>query len=101
MKNIMRKLMNGKTLKIYGLNKSLNLNGSGNLKKRTLSMVYWCWIGKRKERKHRAYLHRNRGANLYWCPKHGLLMSSTLKLEGVIEKQMTKAQYKKFVDNRK
>jgi len=58
-------------------------------------MVYWCLVGGKR---HRAYRQANIGATLYWCPKHGLIMTVTMKSgEQVTDKDMTKKQYKKFV----
>ena len=55
-----------------------------------------CFIGGRL---HRAYVQHNLGANIVWCPRHGILTSVTQRM-GVQDnhkKTMTLEQYDRFV----
>ena len=59
---------------------------------------YWCLMGGRR---HHAYVHGNIGANIYWCPKHGFLVSMTgcfVTKEDLraASKQIPPSRYEKF-----
>lgn len=55
-----------------------------------------CFIGGRL---HRAYVQHNIGANIIWCPIHGILTSVTQRLgfKPTHKKNMTSEQYDKFI----
>jgi hypothetical protein len=55
---------------------------------------------------HPAYIQPNIGANVYWCPKHGIIMSMsgcfvTREDEASAKKHMTDEQWDRFLARRK
>jgi len=54
-----------------------------------LNKQCYCLMGKKI---HKAYFHKNIGAGIIWCPKHGALASETLTKAKGSHKQMTKKQ---------
>ena len=67
-----------------------------------ISQVHHCYLGRKS---HRAYVHSNIGANILWCPTHGILATMSMATRKVKEKkgrglpgerQLTYAQYKRF-----
>lgn len=60
---------------------------------RTLTAVAWCWRGGKR---HRAYMDSHRmGGEVWWCPRHGLIMSRTfLRGERVWQKRAPRRMFK-------
>jgi hypothetical protein len=55
----------------------------------------WCLLPGHKRRQP-VKIHSNMGANVYWCSKHGMLLSMTMGIDIKNHKQISDRQYSKF-----
>jgi hypothetical protein len=55
----------------------------------------WCLLPGHKRRQ-AVKIHSNIGANVYWCPKHGMLLSMTLGVDVKNHRQIGDKQWDLF-----